>query len=78
MVVDDEEFCIAAMKGMLKSSGIEISYHVDFCISGKEAIEKFIESYKMGCSYRLIFTDFQMPIMNGIDSTKRMRSFLTD
>ena len=78
MVVDDEEFCIAAMKGMLNSSGIEISHHVDFCINGKEAIEKLIESYKMGCSYRLIFTDFQMPIMNGIDSTKRMRSFLTD
>ena len=34
MVVDDEEFCIAAMRAMLTLAGIEVEYHVDFCING--------------------------------------------
>ena len=30
----------------------------------------------MGFSYKIIFTDFNMPIMDGIDSTKKIRKFL--
>ena len=41
MVVDDEEFCNAAMGGMLKKAGIETKHQVDFCIHGKEALDKF-------------------------------------
>ena len=40
MVVDDEEFCIAAMKAMFKVLGIDNVNHVDFCIDGQEAINK--------------------------------------
>jgi CheY-like chemotaxis protein len=39
LVVDDEEFCISAMKAVLFSTGIDIEYQVDYCITGKEAIE---------------------------------------
>ena len=31
-----------------------------------------------GMRYAIIFTDFAMPIMNGIDSTKIMRKYLTE
>lgn len=34
LVVDDEEFCISAMKGMLFKAGLNLEYQVDFCISG--------------------------------------------
>jgi CheY-like chemotaxis protein len=34
MVVDDEEFCISAMKAMMGLLGIDIEHHVDFCING--------------------------------------------
>ena len=34
MVVDDEEFCIAAIRAMLERVGIDVKYHVDFCING--------------------------------------------
>ena len=34
MVVDDEEFCIAAIRVMLKSAGIDVVNHVDYCING--------------------------------------------
>jgi CheY-like chemotaxis protein len=39
MVVDDEEFCIEAMKAMLFRAGIDTEHQVDFCISGKEALD---------------------------------------
>ena len=29
-------------------------------------------------SYQIIFTDFNMPVMNGIDSTKAMRTYFRD
>ena len=45
MVIDDEEFCIAAMKAMLKSGGIDIVHQVDFCTDGQEAINTIIKSY---------------------------------
>ena len=44
MVVDDEEFCIAAMKAMLEMCGIDTLYHVDFCISGEDALNKLIQT----------------------------------
>ena len=34
MVVDDEEFCIAAMKIMLELAGVDAKNKVDFCIHG--------------------------------------------
>ena len=39
LVVDDEEFCISAMKGMLFKAGLNLEYQVDFCISGLQAYE---------------------------------------
>jgi len=38
MVVDDEEFCHASMRAILNKAGIDCDRQVDFCISGREAI----------------------------------------
>jgi two-component system sensor histidine kinase/response regulator len=76
MVVDDEEFCIATMRAMLEKLDIDIQYQVDFCIDGNESLEQLKKAYNMGMSYKIIFTDFSMPNMNGIESTKKMRKFL--
>ena len=35
-----------------------------------------VETYKNGMSYQIIFTDFNMPVMNGIDATKAMKRYL--
>ena len=78
MVVDDEEFCIAAISAMLKRAGIDVQSHVDFCINGKEAVDKFISSHTMGIKYAIIFTDFMMPVMDGIDMTKMIRKHETN
>lgn len=73
MVCDDEEFCIAAMQSMLSKVGIDIYHHVDFCINGREAIKAVKKCNEMGFKYKLIFTDFNMPVMDGIEATKQIR-----
>lgn len=78
MIIDDEEFCISCMDSMLGLLGINVKNHVDFCINGQEAVDKLIESYGMGLKYSLIFTDFQMPVMDGIKATYKMRKVLLE
>ena len=78
MVLDDEEFCLSAMKAMLQILQIDVEHHVDFCIDGREAINKVKENYENGIKYKIIFTDFKMPIMDGIEATKCIRAMLTD
>lgn len=76
LVVDDEEFCISAMKGMLFKAGLDIEFQVDFCIDGKQAVELVKQMYNCGFNYKLIISDFNMPEMNGIEATKNIRKFL--
>jgi PleD family two-component response regulator len=40
MVVDDEELCIEAVKAMMNLLKIDTEFAVDFCIDGREALEK--------------------------------------
>ena len=58
MVIDDEEFCIAAMKAMLGLVGVDVINYVDFCINGKEATEMIKSCYSNNIEYKIIFTDF--------------------
>ena len=76
MVVDDEEFCIATMRAIFQNVGFDCDYEVDFCINGQECLDKVIEAYENGMSYGIIFTDFSMPVLNGIDATKQIRKYL--
>jgi CheY-like chemotaxis protein len=77
MVVDDEEFCLESLRVLLEKAGIDLS-RVDFCITGQEAFNKVKSEYKKGGTYRLILTDFMMPVMNGIMSTAKIRKFLKE
>ena len=69
MIVDDEEFCLSTLSSMLFNLGIDTKSQVDFCINGHEALNTVKSAAKVNMSYDLIFTDFNMPVMNGIDST---------
>jgi len=77
MVIDDEEFCLSATKALLVSHGIDTYHHVDFCIDGQEALDTFIKSYEHGIRYKMILTDFKMPLMDGIEVTKRINQYLS-
>lgn len=73
LVADDEEFCISSMKVILEHCGIDIKNRVDFCITGIETFNQIKEAYQYKMCYDLILTDFNMPIMNGIEATSQIR-----
>ena len=66
------------MKVVLQSMGFNTDFQVEFCLHGKEAYEQVISTYANGMSYKFIFTDFNMPVMNGIESTIAIRNHLTE
>ena len=74
--MDDEEFCISAMRAILKDQRIDTDFQVDFCIHGKEALETVKKIYAANMRYSLILTDFSMPVMDGIEATAKIRSYL--
>ena len=76
MVVDDEEFCITTMKQILKVSGIDIENVLDLCYDGNDAVETVKLSYGAGITYSFIFTDFSMPVKDGIQASREIREFL--
>ena len=51
---------------------------LDICITGQEALEKIKSAYAQDYSYKFIFMDFSMPVMDGIESTKLIRQHLSD
>lgn len=66
LVVDDNLLNVKLACAILKNNNIEF----DIAENGKIALELFLAS-----SYDIILMDIQMPIMNGIESTKKIREF---
>ena len=64
------------MKSMLFRNGIDVENQVDFCINGLEGVNQIKEAYKIGVQYQVIFTDFNMPLLDGIEATEKIREFL--
>lgn len=76
LLVDDEEFCISSMRAILFKLGLDVDTEIDFCMNGEEASNLVKFAKDMGISYKLIFTDFNMPIMNGLEATAKIRETL--
>lgn len=66
LVVDDNLLNRKLASAILKGSNID---H-DIAENGKEAYEKFLSG-----DFHLILMDIQMPIMNGIESTRKIREY---
>ncbi len=65
LLAEDNKTNQEIVVGLLEDSGINI----DIANNGQEAVDKFNSNQK----YELIFMDLQMPIMSGIDATKKIR-----
>ena len=65
LVVDDNEVNIQVAEGLLKKLGITI----DSSLSGFDALEKLKKK-----KYDIIFMDHQMPVMDGIETMKKIRA----
>lgn len=76
LIVDDQPFNIMILQDILQSVK-EFRFNIDKAFHGKSAFEMFCE--KNHCDneasdiYNLIFMDFEMPIMDGIQTTKLIR-----
>lgn len=68
LLVDDTEMNVEIAEELLSMVG----FKVDVARDGKEAVDKFLAS-KNG-TYDAILMDVQMPVMNGYDATKLIRS----
>ncbi|MCL2196491.1 MAG: ATP-binding protein [Treponema sp.] len=66
LIVDDVETNLFVAVGLMKLYKLRI----DTVMSGPEAIEKI----KNGAKYDIIFMDHMMPVMDGIETTKRIRA----
>lgn len=69
LIVDDTEINLMIMEEMLKPLGIS----VDTTISGEKAINMLSEN-----KYDMIFMDYVMPILDGVETTERIREMGND
>jgi len=65
LIVDDVETNLYVGKGLMASYGLSI----DTAMNGFEAIDKI----RNGNTYDIVFMDHMMPVMDGIEATKKIR-----
>lgn len=65
LIVDDHEMNLKVAKGLLEPLKVQ----VDTAENGKQAIEK-VKKYR----YDMVFMDHMMPVMDGVEATKAIRS----
>ncbi len=67
LIVEDQEFNLLIVRQILEPYGCRI----DNAFNGKEAIKKFTDN-----NYDLILMDIQMPVMDGIETTRFIRDHM--
>jgi signal transduction histidine kinase/CheY-like chemotaxis protein len=69
LVIDDNLRARTVLSGMLMG----LTFIVDEAPSGQEGIEMVRQASKLGKPYEIIFVDWQMPGLDGIETGKRIR-----
>ena len=70
LIIDDDAIACEHGKLVLEKIGISTEY----ALSGEEGIEKVILRHGRRTPYNLILVDWKMPDMDGIETTRRIRS----
>ena len=76
MIVDDVPFNIVALKMILEFTfGLTKSIYSKKASNGQEAIEMVKSNIELNgrCTFKLIFMDCQMPVMDGYEATRIIR-----
>ena len=79
LLCDDETFNISTIKNMLKKFNIDS----DISTNGRECLDAIINKKELNCKcdkkyYKLIFLDMMMPIMNGLETAKKIQRMIDD
>ena len=69
LVAEDNEINALLMRSLLSRLG----HHAVITTNGEAALESWLSAKSAGTPYDLVLMDIQMPQLNGIDATKRMR-----
>lgn len=69
LIVDDTPMNLQVVAGLLKRTQM----HIDVATSGAECIEKFGREH-----YDLVFLDYRMPQMNGIETLEKIKKIYPD
>ena len=69
LVAEDNEINALLMRSLLGRLG----HHAVIVTNGEEALESWLSATSAGSPYDLVLMDIQMPELNGIDATKRIR-----
>ncbi len=71
LIVDDASTNRKIVRRMLQNK-----FHIiEEAENGQEAVDKYLHALEEGNPYAVIMMDYQMPIMNGLDATKIIKSF---
>ena len=75
MIVDDNSMNIMILMKMLEMLPSAKNIEITSAADGKEALEVYIRLTTKGKRVRLILMDCEMPIMDGYDSSKKIKEF---
>lgn len=70
LAVDDEEVVCQNIQISMESTGVR----VDYALSGRQAVDMILHSEQENDPYQVVLLDWKMPVMNGIDAAKQIRS----
>jgi PAS domain S-box-containing protein len=71
LVAEDNEINALLMRSLLDRLG----HHAIIATNGEQAMESWLSAKSAGTPYDLVLMDIQMPRLNGIETTKRIRAF---